>query len=376
MQETEVTQPGAPSGAPGRAAASSQTPEHSSHRRALGQTGKRPPSNLTWRQRLRRWDVKASPYLYISPFFVLFALVGLFPLGYTAWVALHDWQMGSDDPTFVGTENFTTLLADDVFWNAVVNTFSIFLISATTQIALALWIAVLLDSRLRFRTTFRMGVLLPYVTSLVAVGIIFGNLFGDQFGLINHVLGWFGIDPISWHRDRLPGHLAVATMVNWRWTGYNALIFLAAMQVIPRDLYESATIDGAGAWQRFQFVTLPMLRPTVIFVVIVSTIGSLQLFTEPRLFEGGPTSGNGGPERQYQTVVMLLFQEAFKNLKFGYAAAMAWGLFVIILIIALMNFLLTRRIASSEDTTPPNRPRKIIRGRQFSPPSNPRGKRQ
>lgn len=332
---TTQTRPGTPTGsagAPGRA--------------------RRPHGDLTFRQRLSRWDVKASPYLYISPFFVLFALIGLFPLGYTAWVSLHDWQMGSDDPTFVGFENFVQLAGDDVFWNALFNTVSIFLISASTQIALALWIAVMLDTRLRMRTLFRMGVLLPYVTSLVAVGIIFGNLFGDQFGLINTMLGWFDIDPIAWHRDRLPGHLAVATMVNWRWTGYNALIFLAAMQAIPRDLYESATLDGAGAWQQFRYVTLPMLRPTVIFVVIVSTIGSLQLFTEPRLFEGGPSSGNGGPSRQYQTVVMLLFQEAFKNLKFGYAATIAWALFLIILVFALINFLLTRRIASAESDEP------------------------
>jgi cellobiose transport system permease protein len=121
------------------------------------------------------------------------------------------------------------------------------------------------------------------------------------------------------------------------------------MQAIPRDLYESATIDGAGLWKRFRYVTLPMLRPTVIFVVIVTTIGSLQLFTEPRLFEGGPSSGNGGPERQYQTVVMLMFQEAFKNLKFGYASAMAWMLFLIILLFALLNYLLTSRIASTGD---------------------------
>ncbi|PZF84811.1 carbohydrate ABC transporter permease [Jiangella anatolica] len=313
------------------------------------------PARTTVRQRLSRLDVAVSPYLYITPFFLVFLLVGLVPLAYTVWVSLHRWTLGGPDPEFLGLDNYVRLLGDEVFWNAVGNTVAIFVISSSTQIAAALWIAVLLDSRIRARTTFRMGVLLPYVTSLVAVGVIFSNLFSDENGLVNAVIEGLGLDPVSWHRDQLPGWIAVATMVNWRWTGYNALIFLAAMQAIPRDLYESATIDGAGAWNRFRHVTLPMVRGTVIFVVITSSIGAMQLFTEPMLFTPGPGGNNGGPSRQYQTVVMLMFQESFSNMKLGYGATIAVALLVIILVIALMNFLLSRLIAS--DSVAPSRRR-------------------
>lgn len=304
-----------------------------------------PPQRSAFGQRLSRWDVAVSPYLYVAPFFGVFLLVGLIPLAYTVWVSLHRWTLGGPDPEFLGLDNYVRLVGDDVFWNALINTVTIFVIASSTQIAAALWIAVLLDSRIRGRTTFRMGVLLPYVTSLVAVGVIFGNLFSDQNGLVNAAIGAFGLDPVSWHRDQLPGWIAVATMVNWRWTGYNALIFLAAMQAIPRDLFESATLDGAGAWNRFRHVTLPMVRGTVIFVVITSTIGAMQLFTEPMLFTSGPGGVNGGPERQYQTVVMLMFQESFSNMKLGYGATIAVALLVIILVLAVVNFLLSRLIA-------------------------------
>lgn len=306
-------------------------------------------AGLTWRQRLHRLDVTLSPYLYVSPFFVLFALVGVFPLAYTVWVSLHRWTMGDDNPEFLGLDNYARLLTDDVFWNTLLNTVLIFLISSGTQVVAALWIASLLDSRIRARTTFRMGVLAPYVTSLVAVGVIFSNLFSDQFGLANTILTFFGADPVSWHRDQLPGYLAIASMVNWRWTGYNALIFLAAMQAVPRDLYESATLDGAGAWNKFRYVTLPMIRPTVIFVVITTTIGGLQLFTEPMQFTPGPGGVNGGPDRQYQTVVMLMFQESFSNLKLGYGAAIAIALLVVILVVAVVNVAISRLIATDTD---------------------------
>lgn len=322
-------------------------------RRESAGTPAPPQQPKTFRHRLSRWDVAVSPYLYITPFFLVFLLVGLVPLAYTVWVSLHRWTLGGPDPEFLGLDNYVRLLGDGVFWNAVTNTVVIFVISSSTQIAAALWIAVLLDGRIRAKTTFRMGVLLPYVTSLVAVGVIFGNLFSDQNGLINATIEALGLDPVTWHRDQLPGWLAVATMVNWRWTGYNALIFLAAMQAIPRDLYESATIDGAGAWNRFRHVTLPMVRGTVIFVVITSTIGAMQLFTEPMLFTPGPGGVNGGPDRQYQTVVMLMFQESFSNMKFGYGATIAVALLVIILVVAVVNFLLSRLIAS--DSVAPSR---------------------
>ncbi|WP_425435733.1 carbohydrate ABC transporter permease [Lentzea kentuckyensis] len=292
-----------------------------------------------------RWstlDNKVSPYLFVAPFFVLFGTVGLFPLLYTAYVSLFDWELGADERTFVGLGNFRTLLEDDQFWNALFNTFSIFLLSSAPQVVVAVVLAALLSGNLRARTTWRMGVLLPYVASLVALAIIFGNLFGPQYGLVNEVLSIVGIPPIDWQAETFGSHIAIASMVNWRWTGYNALIVLAAMLAIPRDLYEAAVVDGAGPVRQFFSITLPMLKPTLIFVIVTSTIGGLQIFTEPKLFDPSAGSG-GGAEHQYQTVVLYLYQSAFQQFDLGYAAAIAWTLFLIVIGVAGLNFWLTRR---------------------------------
>ena len=310
----------------------------------------RPPEpsrrRASLRDRLSRWDVKVSPYLYVAPFFIVFGIVGLFPLLYTAYVSLFHWKAGDDNPDFIGLNNFKELFADTQFWNALENTVSIFLLSSIPQIIIAVGLAALLSSRLRGATGWRVGILLPYAASLVALGIIFSNLFGPKYGLINGLLQTIGLDPVDWQANRLASHTAIAIMVNWRWTGYNALIVLAAMQAIPKELHEAALIDGAGAARRFFSVTLPLLKPTLIFVTITSTIGGLQIFTEPKLFDAMPGSNNGGSTNQFQTVTLYLYQSAFENYNLGYASAIAWVLFVIIVIIALVNFFLTGRLTS------------------------------
>jgi cellobiose transport system permease protein len=294
---------------------------------------------------MSRWDVKVSPYLYVSPFFILFGVVGLFPLLYTAWVALHEWHLIGGQGDFVGLKNFQDVLGQRFFWNSVRNTLSIFLLSSVPQVILALLIAGALDSGLRAKTFWRMGVLLPYVIAPVAVVLIFNDLFGDKFGLINQALGWVGVDPVQWHKDTLSSHLAIATMVNFRWTGYNALIFLAAMQTIPRDYYEAASIDGAGRIRTFWSITIPQLRATIIFIVVTSTIGGLQIFDEPRMFD---QYGQGGADRQWQTLTIYLYNLGWNQKNFGRAAAVAWLLFLIIIVIGLVNFWVTRRIASKD----------------------------
>lgn len=298
---------------------------------------------LAFSQKVSKWDVKLSPYLYISPFFVLFAITGLFPLAYTAWVSLHSWNLIGGQGKFTGLENYEFVLAQPFFWNAVGNTFSIFLLSSVPQVVLAIAIAAVLDANLRAKTFWRMGVLVPFVVAPVAVGLIFNNLFADQAGLFNELLTGMGLDPVRWHSDSLASHTAIATMVNFRWTGYNALIFLAAMQAIPRDVYEAATIDGAGRLRQFFSVTVPMLRPTIIFVVITATIGGLQIFDEARVFD---QAGLGGADRQWQTLTMYIWELGWGQRNFGRASAVAWLLFLIIVLIAMANFLITRRIAT------------------------------
>lgn len=303
----------------------------------------------TFRQRLSIFDVKASPYLYVAPFFILFALVGLFPLVYTFFVSLFDWHLLKGQGQFVGLDNFAEVLQDRFFWNSLINTVSIFLLSAIPQLAVALFLAAVLDQNLRAKTFWRMSVLLPYIVTPVAVAMIFTNMFGEQYGLINNILGNFGVDPVLWQNETFPSHVAIATMVNWRWTGYNALILLAAMQAVPRDLYESAALDGAGAMRRFFSITLPSIRPTMVFVVITATIGGLQIFTEPRLFD--PATA-GGSQRQFQTTVLYLWEMAFQRQNFGKASTIAWLLFLIILLFGLVNYLISRRIATADAPKP------------------------
>jgi cellobiose transport system permease protein len=308
------------------------------------------PRRFGIRSRLHRLDATVSPYLYVSPFFILFAIFGLFPLGYTAYISLTDRTLLGATTHYVGLDNYSTLIHDSYFWNAVENTLGIWVISTVPQLVIALGLAHLLNTKLRARTLFRMCVILPQVTSLVAVALIFTQLFSRDYGLVNYVLGAFGVHHIDWEAGRLSSWIALSVMVTWRWAGYNALIYLAAMQGIPDELYEAAAIDGAKAWRQFTHVTIPMLRPTIIFTVIVSTIGGLQLFTEPYLFEPLKQGATGGSARQYQTVVMYLYEKAFAGtqFKFGYAATIGWALFLLIAVISLVNFLIVRRIRSAE----------------------------
>ncbi len=317
-----------------------------------------PPDDA--RQRLRnlrgRLDVRLSPYLYISPFFVVFAIVGLFPLVYTAYVSFHEWHLIGGQGEFVGWQNYTDVLQQPRFMTALRNTFSIFLLSSVPQLIAAIVIAAVLDANLRAKTFWRMGVLLPYVVAPVAVALIFSRLFADQAGMVNTLLGTVGIEPIRWHADALASHVAIATMVNFRWIGYNTLIFLAAMQAIPRDIYEASVIDGANRFRQFFSVTVPMLRPTMIFVILTSTIGGLQIFDEPRMYD---QLGTGGADRQWMTVTMFLYELGWGAQKsFGRAAAVAWILFLIIVVIGLVNFALTRRIASTGQADPGRRQRR------------------
>jgi cellobiose transport system permease protein len=303
------------------------------------------PQPSPWRQRVSRLDVTLSPYLYIAPFFVLFLVIGMFPLGYTAWVSVHDWSLLGGKGEFVGLENYREVLENPYFTKQLVNTISIFLISSIPQVLIALVLAGLLDNQLRARTTWRMSILLPFVVSPVAVAIIFGSLYGDRYGLVNELLGLVGIDPVAWHTNRFASHVAIASMVNWRWTGYNALIFLAAMQAVPRDLYESASIDGASRLRQFTAITVPMIRPTMIFIIITSTIGGLQIFAEPRLFDD-TTARNGGSDRQFGTITMLIYDFGWQLRDLGRASATAWLLFLVICVFAVVNFLLIRRVGA------------------------------
>lgn len=297
----------------------------------------------------RRWqrDARWSPYAFVAPFFLLFAAFGLFPLIYTGWASLHQVELTAPtDMNWVGLKNYTRIFDDDFFWNAAQNTLTIGIISTVPQLMIAMGIAHILNYKLRASTFWRVAMLAPYATSIAAATLVFVLLFGRDYGMINWALGAVGIDPIGWQDDKWPGQIAVSIIIIWRWTGYNALIYLAAMQAIPQDLYESAALDGASRWRQFLHVTLPSLRPTILFTVVVSTIGASQVFGEPLLFD--PNKGaSGGAEHQFQTLGLYLYEQGWINQHLGRASAIAWTMFAILIVIGLINQLISRRLRAS-----------------------------
>ncbi|WP_369182373.1 carbohydrate ABC transporter permease [Streptomyces sp. Y1] len=302
-----------------------------------------PPPPRPWRTRLYRWDLKASPYLYVAPFFLCFLAFGLFPLIYTGWVSLHSVDLQtSDQMQWRGFGNYTRMLHDDLFWNALRNTLTIGLLSTVPQLLMALGLAHLLNYRLRGRGFFRIAMLAPYATSIAAATLVFTLLFGRDYGMINWALGHLGLGPVDWEGGTWSSQIAISVIVTWRWTGYNALIYLAAMQAVPHDLYEAAALDGANRWQQFRHVTVPSIRPTILFTVVVSGIGATQLFGEPLLFGGGATGHSGGSAHQYQTLGLYLYDQGWYAFHLGRAAAVAWTMLLILLAIGALNLALVR----------------------------------
>ncbi|MFI0986249.1 carbohydrate ABC transporter permease [Streptomyces exfoliatus] len=311
----------------------------------------RPTGPSAWRSRLHRWDTKGTPYALVAPFFLVFAAFGLFPLLYTGWLSFHRVSLYNvDRAEWVGLRNYEDLFTGQVshyFWNALLNTFTLGVLSTVPQLLMALGLAHLLNYRLRARGFLRTALLAPYATSVAAATLVFALIFSPEGGMANWVLGLFGAGPLHWEAGRWSSQFAISVIVTWRWTGYNALIFLAAMQAVPRELYEAAALDGANRWQQFLHVTIPALRPTILFTVIVSTIGATQLFGEPYLF-GGQSGHQGGTDHQYETLGILMYDQGFHSSMLGRASAVAWTMFGLLLLIGLVNALLTRRLRASQ----------------------------
>jgi cellobiose transport system permease protein len=280
--------------------------------------------------------------MFTAPFFVMFLIFGLAPIVYSVYIAFFNWDaLGTQE--FIGLANFSELFVDTRFWNALINTLDIWLLSTIPMLIMAIGLAAVLHSpHLKGSTFFRTILLVPNITSVLAIAIVFGQLFGRDFGMVNIVIGALGFEHIDFVQGTTSSHVAIASMIVWRWTGYNALIFLAAMLAIPNELYESASLDGAGKFKQFIYVTLPSLRNTITFVLIVGTIGGLQVFAEPLILGG---SFNGGDSGQFSTLTLFLFEQAFVAYKWGYAAAIGIMITVIVAIVSVINFFITRKIA-------------------------------
>src|SRR5919201_1853367 len=290
----------------------------------------RPASRGELREAITGWAFSA-------PFLILFLVFLALPILASFLISFTDFSLGNlVDPLsapFVGLKNYVRLFHDETFLQATRNTAIYVIAGVALNVAVGLAAAVALNRGInRFRAVFRVGYYLPVVSSIVAVAIVWRFLFNADFGLVNGILSGLGIKGPDWLGK--PGlALAIITLLLvWRNFGNSMILFLAGLQGIPNDLYEAARIDGAGRWQEFRYVTLPMLRPTMLFVTVITTIGFLQIFEEPFVMtQGGPLNGT-------LSLSMYVYREAFNFFHQGYASAIAYTLFVVIAAITFIQF--------------------------------------
>jgi cellobiose transport system permease protein len=290
-----------------------------------------------------KWRKYLPLYLSVAPFFIVFFCFSLIPTFFSLYLAFQKWD-GIEPMQFIGFNNFQYALTDSLFWQAVINTFEIWIMSTIPMLFLALIIAFLLNQRQKSKFLFQVCYFLPYITSIVAITLIFGSLFAPQYGLINLTLGILHIPGIQWLTDAWPMKWAVALLIIWRWTGYNALIYTAGLQSIPTELYEAARVDGSNTTNIFFRITLPLLRPVVLFTVITSTIGGMTIFVEPQvLFAINGATNSGGVGHAALTMQLYQYWQAFGQDRYGYGAAVSWIMFFIILIFTFVNWKIVMR---------------------------------
>ncbi|MEU1725796.1 sugar ABC transporter permease [Nonomuraea sp. NPDC005692] len=264
------------------------------------------------------------PWIFAGPAAALLALFFAYPLGASLWQSLQRTEDGLTE--WAGLENYQRLLHDDRFLQSLVNVGLILVVQVPIMIGLALALAYVLNqSWLRFRSTLRIAYFLPAVTTLVAYAVVFRVLLRTDGGMVNQLLG----AEIAWLDDPAWARVALIASITWRWTGYNMIILLAGLQAIGKEQYEAASIDGAGPLRSFVSVIVPQLKPVILFCSITSTIGTLQLFDENKLLT------DGGPDDATTSPILLLYQVGFKQFDFGYAAAMAW---VVVLLIGVLSY--------------------------------------
>jgi multiple sugar transport system permease protein len=289
-------------------------------------------------------EANTAAWFFLSPALVLIGIFFFLPVAASLLLSVTDFDIyGVADPLatrFVGFRNYSRLLATPDFWNALKNTLYFAFVGGPLTIAVSLGAALLLNSKLvRFKGLFRTIYFTPFVTTLVAVAIVWRYLYHTQYGLFNFVLGKFGVSPIDWLGDPHWAMPAIILMAVWKSFGYNMLIFIAGLQAIPEELYDAAEIDGASTSRQFFSITLPMLTPTLVFVGVVTMIGYFQLFAEPYVMT------QGGPLRSTTSVVLLMYEEGFRWWRMGYAAAIAFVLFIVILLATLVQFRLQKERA-------------------------------
>ncbi|MGI5957831.1 MAG: carbohydrate ABC transporter permease [Massiliimalia sp.] len=292
--------------------------------------------------------INIYPYLFLAPFFIIFIAFSLFPMFYSLYISFMKWD-GVNEMTFMGLGNYTRLFTDPEFYKSLWNTLLVIVLAIPLQMLFGLVMAVLLkDFFQRARTALQFINYTPNITTPVAVGLVFAILFDTRIGAVNQLiqsLGYTG-DPIDWLGQAVTARIVVIILLVWKYFGYMMVMFLAGLSTIPDDLYEAATIDGANYFQTFCSITIPMLKPTFIFLTTTSVISGLQLFAEPQLLFSR-TANSAGPGDSVLTSIMYMYDTAFQRFDFGYGAAIAYGLFLIILLLSITRI---RKITGEEDS--------------------------
>jgi multiple sugar transport system permease protein len=275
-------------------------------------------------------------YIYGGPVIIAFLVFNLYPMALGLYLSFTTWDI-LKPPTFVGLKNWVDLLHDDLLWRAVFQTLYYAVASVAGATALSMALALALNQRLKSIGFYRTFFFLPAVTSLVAIAMVWRWIYNTEFGVLNAFLNALGINPVNWLGDPLLAMPAVILMSIWRSAGFNTVLFLAGLQGVPQEYYEAAEIDGASRWDRLRHITLPLISPTTFFVVVNGLIGSWQVFDQVYILT------RGGPLLSTVTVVYLIYSNGFEWYKTGYASAMAYGLFLIIILLTAVQFILQKR---------------------------------
>lgn len=272
------------------------------------------------------------PYMFISPFFILYAIFGLFPMLFSLVLSLTEWN-GVGEIRYVGLANFERMLHDTVFWQSFQNGVYLFFLYVPIMLLLALALAVMLNSpRICGFRIFRTIIFMPFITNMVAAGFAFQILLTKNNGLINVALTSLGLPAVPWLESIWGARVSLSLLIIWAWLGYNMVLMLAGLHTIPTDLVEAARVDGANRVQAFFAITLPLMRPILLFCTVVSLMGSFGLFAEVRTLTGG------GPVNATITPLIKIYNNAFTQFQFGYASSLSYTYFAILFVLTLIQF--------------------------------------
>lgn len=286
-------------------------------------------------------------YVFIAPFFIIFMIFGLYPILYSFYLSFTNWD-GFGTPTLIGLENYQRLIGDFYFYKSLFNTLFIWGVSVIPQLTVSLVLAVILHEKfVKGKSLFRAVFFFPNIVTAASLGLLVALIFSWQTGSFNQFLMTLGFiqDPINWADKPNFMRILVSSILFWQYFGYSMIIYIAGLQGISRDVLEAAEIDGASKIRVFIHITLPLLRPIIIFQVITSIIGGMQIFDQPYTL----TNGTGNPNNATLTSVMYLYETAFTRYQYGYGSAIAFGLFIVIVIFSILSFTIMRRSTKTEN---------------------------